>query len=147
MSNTRKNDGYRGKVAFWTEQLELAQKGEGRYSLERCEESLAYFKEKAAKAASPGAVNYGHGMVRISLADGFLSVHHGQDNTLLHYAYTGERGQAEVRVRIQGDRIHVTRKNCGVIKSNLNPQLWEFMWKDIRSGKTYQETISNLLTA
>ena len=46
--NRRNNDGYQGKVAFWTEQLALAQNGEGRYSIERCEESLAYFKGKRA---------------------------------------------------------------------------------------------------
>lgn len=45
--NKRNNDGYQGKVAFWTEQLALAQSGEGRYSLERCRESLAYFTAKA----------------------------------------------------------------------------------------------------
>ena len=50
--NKRNNDGYQGKVAFWTEQLELAQSGEGRYSLERCKESLAYFTDKA-KAFAP----------------------------------------------------------------------------------------------
>ena len=50
----RKNDGYQGKVAFWTEQLALAQSGEGRYSLDRCKESLAYFTDKA-KAFAPMA--------------------------------------------------------------------------------------------
>lgn len=44
----RKNDGYQAKVEFWTEQLNLARNGEGRYPIERCEESLAYFKGKRA---------------------------------------------------------------------------------------------------
>ena len=47
--NKRNRDGYQGKVAFWTEQLALAQSGEGRYSLTRCKESLAYFTAKAVK--------------------------------------------------------------------------------------------------
>lgn len=43
----RKNDGYLGKVEFWTEQLALAKEGgQTRYPIERCEESLAYFKGK-----------------------------------------------------------------------------------------------------
>jgi len=53
--NRRNNDGYQGKVAFWTEQLALAQNGEGRYSIERCEESLAYFKGKRAAYLSDKA--------------------------------------------------------------------------------------------
>lgn len=44
----RKNDGYQAKVEFWTEQLNLARNGEGRYPIERCEESLTYFKGKRA---------------------------------------------------------------------------------------------------
>lgn len=44
----RKNDGYAAKVEFWTEQLNLARNGEGRYPIERCEESLTYFKGKRA---------------------------------------------------------------------------------------------------
>jgi hypothetical protein len=51
----RKNDGYLGKVEFWTEQLALAKEAEqlgledhSRYPIERCEESLAYFKGKRA---------------------------------------------------------------------------------------------------
>ena len=44
----RKNDGYQAKVELWTKQLNLARNGEGRYSIERCEESLAYFKGKRA---------------------------------------------------------------------------------------------------
>ncbi len=49
--NTRRraNDGYQSKVEFWTEQLALAKEGgDTRYTLERCEESLAYFKAKRA---------------------------------------------------------------------------------------------------
>ncbi len=50
--NTRRrraNDGYQSKVEFWTEQLALAKEGgQTRYTLERCEESLAYFKGKRA---------------------------------------------------------------------------------------------------
>lgn len=53
--NRRNNDGYQGKVAFWTEQLTLAQNGEGRYPIERCEESLAYFKGKRAAYLSDKA--------------------------------------------------------------------------------------------
>ena len=53
--NKRNNDGYQGKVAFWTEQLALAQNGEGRYPIERCEESLAYFKGKRAAYLSDKA--------------------------------------------------------------------------------------------
>ena len=37
------SDGFEGKISFWTEQLDLAQLGEGRYSLERAESSLKYF--------------------------------------------------------------------------------------------------------
>jgi len=44
----RKNDGYAAKVEQWTDHLNLALKGEGRYSIERCEESLTYFKGKRA---------------------------------------------------------------------------------------------------
>jgi len=45
----RKNDGYQAKVEFWTEQLALAKEGgQTRYPIERCEESLAYFKGKRA---------------------------------------------------------------------------------------------------
>ena len=44
----KKIDGYQGKVDFWTEQLALAKEGEGRYPIERCEESLAHFKSKRA---------------------------------------------------------------------------------------------------
>jgi len=44
----RKIDGYQAKVEFWTEQLNLARNGEGRYPIERCEESLTYFKGKRA---------------------------------------------------------------------------------------------------
>ena len=44
----KKIDGYQGKVDFWEDQLALAKEGEGRYPLERCEESLAYFKGKRA---------------------------------------------------------------------------------------------------
>ena len=44
----RKNDGYLGKVETWTKHLNDALKGEGRYSIERCEESLTYFKGKRA---------------------------------------------------------------------------------------------------
>ncbi len=44
----KKIDGYQGKVDFWTEQLALAKEGEGRYPIERCEESLAHFKGKRA---------------------------------------------------------------------------------------------------
>ena len=44
----RKNDGYQAKVEFWTKQLNLARNGEGRYSIERCEESLTRFKAKRA---------------------------------------------------------------------------------------------------
>jgi hypothetical protein len=48
-SNRRKaNDGYQAKVEFWTEQLNLARNGGGRYPLERCEQSLAYFEGKRA---------------------------------------------------------------------------------------------------
>jgi hypothetical protein len=49
--NTRRrraNDGYQSKVETWTKHLNDALKGEGRYSVERCEESLAYFKGKRA---------------------------------------------------------------------------------------------------
>ena len=49
--NTRRraNDGYQSKVEFWTEQLALAKEGgQTRYPIERCEESLAYFKGKRA---------------------------------------------------------------------------------------------------
>mgnify|MGYP003136331682 CR=1 FL=1 len=49
--NTRRraNDGYQSKVEFWTEQLALAKEGgQTRYTRERCEESLAYFKGKRA---------------------------------------------------------------------------------------------------
>lgn len=48
MSKRRNNDGYQAKVEFWTEQLNLAVNGEGRYPIERCEESLTYFKGKRA---------------------------------------------------------------------------------------------------
>jgi hypothetical protein len=44
----KKIDGYQGKVDFWEDQLSLAKEGEGRYPIERCEESLAYFKGKRA---------------------------------------------------------------------------------------------------
>ena len=44
----KKIDGYQGKVDFWEDQLALAKEGEGRYPIERCEESLAYFKDKRA---------------------------------------------------------------------------------------------------
>jgi hypothetical protein len=45
----RKNDGYQAKVEFWTEQLNLAKEGgQTRYPIERCEESLTYFKGKRA---------------------------------------------------------------------------------------------------
>jgi hypothetical protein len=38
------SDGFAGKISFWTEQLALAQTGEGRYTLDRATESLAYFR-------------------------------------------------------------------------------------------------------
>ena len=44
----KKIDGYQGKVDFWEDQLALAKEGEGRYPIERCEESLAHFKGKRA---------------------------------------------------------------------------------------------------
>ena len=44
----RKNDGYQAKVETWTKHLNDALKGEGRYSIERCEESLTYFRGKRA---------------------------------------------------------------------------------------------------
>ena len=44
----RKNDGYQAKVETWTKHLNDALKGEGRYSIERCEESLTHFKGKRA---------------------------------------------------------------------------------------------------
>jgi hypothetical protein len=43
--------GYEGKIVFWTEQLALAQNGEGRYSLERATDSLAHFKSRQAATA------------------------------------------------------------------------------------------------
>jgi hypothetical protein len=43
---TRVNDGYEGKVTFWKDQLELALKGEGKYPLERCHDSLKFFMGK-----------------------------------------------------------------------------------------------------
>jgi len=53
--NKRNNDGYQGKVEFWEDQLALAKQAKefalvdhSRYSLERCRESLAYFKGKRA---------------------------------------------------------------------------------------------------
>ena len=51
----RKNDGYQAKVEFWEDQLALAKQAKefalvdhSRYSIERCEESLAHFKGKRA---------------------------------------------------------------------------------------------------
>jgi len=44
-------NGYEGKIVFWTEQLALAQNGEGRYSLERATDSLAHFKARQAATA------------------------------------------------------------------------------------------------
>lgn len=55
--NTRRraNDGYQSKVEFWEDQLALAKQAKefalvdhARYTIERCEESLAYFKGKRA---------------------------------------------------------------------------------------------------
>tara|TARA_R110000803_G_scaffold130600_1_gene197898 strand:+ start:274 stop:657 length:384 start_codon:yes stop_codon:yes gene_type:complete len=41
------------KLAFWTEQLELAKSGEGRYSVERAQESLTYFRGRQANVDAP----------------------------------------------------------------------------------------------
>jgi hypothetical protein len=95
--------------------------------------------------------NYGSGSIQISLADGFMTVHHGQHKILLHHAFTGEKGNAEVRVKLHDNQIHITKRNCGVIKLPAkvkhNPQLWGAMWEDIRTGKGYVETMSNLMNA
>ena len=45
--NTRIDDGYQGKVEFWSAQLESSLKGEGKYDLAKCQSSLVYFTEKA----------------------------------------------------------------------------------------------------
>lgn len=52
----KKIDGYQGKVDFWEDQLALAKQAKefaledyAGYTIERCEKSLAYFKDKRAK--------------------------------------------------------------------------------------------------
>ena len=39
-------NGYQNKIEFWTEQLTYSKAGDGRYSVARCEESLAHFTDK-----------------------------------------------------------------------------------------------------
>ena len=46
----RVNDGYEGKVTFWEDQVDLALKGEGKYPLQRCLDSLKYFMKKRMEA-------------------------------------------------------------------------------------------------
>ena len=51
----RLNDNYEGKVTFWTDQLELALEGKSKYSVQKCDESLKYFKSKRAEALAKNA--------------------------------------------------------------------------------------------
>ena len=55
----RKNDGYLGKVEFWTKELERAKKGESKYTVGRCQSSLRAFtdlrKQHLAKKAQEEA--------------------------------------------------------------------------------------------
>ena len=46
----RVNDAYQGKVTFWEDQVDLALKGEGKYPLQRCLDSLKYFMKKRMEA-------------------------------------------------------------------------------------------------
>jgi len=57
----RANDGYLGKVTFWTGQLTATLAGEGTYDLDRCLNSVSYFTAKAieARAEKPAADELG----------------------------------------------------------------------------------------
>jgi len=48
--------GYQSKIHFWTEQLAYATAGDGRYSIHRCTDSLAFFTAKHA-ACQPAVLN------------------------------------------------------------------------------------------